>query len=203
MSHLLPKNIRDAIAELTKLPGIGPKSAQRLAFYLLKKPDGQVKLLGDAITKIRDNITLCKDCFMLSTEELCLICADTRRAKNIICIVEQSLDVIAIEKTKDFQGIYHVLHGVISPIDGIGPADLKIEPLLTKVRNATEQIEEVILATNPSLEGETTAMYLQKILYQHVRKITRIALGMPVGGELEYADGLTVTRALEGRREYS
>lgn len=202
MSLLLPSSIRELINELTKLPGIGPKSAQRITFHLLKCPQGHLAHLGQIVGRIREGLQLCHNCFILSTHDVCDICSDEQRNKNMICVVENTLDVIAIEKTREYQGVYHVLHGTISPIDGRGPKDLKIAELVAKIKNTLTPIQEIIVATNPSLEGETTALYLVRLLKPLNIKITRIALGMPVGGELEYADNVTIARALEGRREY-
>ncbi len=201
MNNIIPEHIRIAISELSKLPGIGPKTAQRLAFHLLKQPESHLQNLGEKIAHLRSGTMLCENCFILSAANLCDICQDSSRDQTTVCVVEHTLDVVAIEKTMQYKGLYHVLHGVISPIDGIGPADLRVQELIKRVSQSPTK--EIILATNPSIEGETTALYLVKILKPFKISVTRIALGMPIGGELEYTDDITLKRALEGRREYS
>lgn len=199
---ILPKSIRKLIEELSKLPGIGPKTASRLAFFLLKAKDLDRKLLADAVANLVSELQFCQQCHNLSENLLCQICADKTRDQKQICVVEEPLDVVALEQSQAFRGTYHVLGGVISPIDGIGPEDLKIAELLGRVKGLPGK-NEIIIATNPSLEGEGTAMYLAKQLkkFPHA-KITRIAHGLPIGGDIEYADELTIKKALEGRREY-
>jgi recombination protein RecR len=198
--NIIPKNIQNLIEEFSKLPGIGPKSAQRLTFYLLRKPEQSSVNLGNAAIALRKGIGVCSVCCNFSEDETCLICSDNYRDKSIICVVGESLDAVAIEKTRQFKGVYHVLGGVISPVEGIGPDDLYIKELIYRVRRG--DITEIILATNPNLEGETTALYIQNQLKSTNVSITRIARGLPVGGDLEYADEITLSRALEGRREY-
>ena len=187
------------IEELTKLPGIGAKSAQRLAYHLIKSPIEDSNSLASAIMAIKDKIVLCEICQNITELNPCSICESSQRDNNKICVVEEPLDVISIEKTGAYKGLYHVLHGAISPASGIGPTDIKIQELMSRIEN--KNISEVILATNPSLEGENTAMYLQRIVSPLVAKITRLARGLPVGGNLEYADEITISRALEGRQE--
>ncbi len=199
MSKFLPKSVRTLIEELSKLPGIGPKSAQRLAIYLLHSPDSRLKPLGESILNLKKNVVFCSHCWNVAETDPCLICSDEQRDKRQICVVEEVLDVVALEKTRDFKGLYHVLHGALSPVDGIGPDQLKLEELFVRAANG---VEEVILATNPSLEGEATALYIQKHLRDSPVRITRIARGLPVGGDLEYADEITLSRALQGRSEF-
>ena len=187
------------IEELGKLPGIGAKSAQRLAYHLIKSPIEDSNSLASAIIAIKDKIVLCEICQNITELNPCSICESSQRDNNKICVVEEPLDVISIEKTGAYKGLYHVLHGAISPASGIGPTDIKIQELMSRIEN--KNISEVILATNPSLEGENTAMYLQRIVSPLVAKITRLARGLPVGGNLEYADEITISRALEGRQE--
>lgn len=187
------------IAELNKLPGIGPKSAQRLAFHLLSVSNEEARALAEAIIEAKEKVRYCSVCGDLTELDPCSICQSGNRDGTIICVVEHPRDVIALEKTREFKGFYHVLHGVISPMDGIGPEQLRIRDLLERIRNS--QVQEVVIATNPNVEGEATAMYLAKLLAPLGIKVTRIAHGLPVGGELEYADELTLTRAFLGRRE--
>ncbi|MBI4231589.1 recombination protein RecR [Candidatus Peregrinibacteria bacterium] len=199
MSKFLPKSVRSLIEELSKLPGIGPKSAQRLAIHLLHSPDMRVESLGDAVKGLKAGVVFCKRCWNIGESEPCDICSDAGRDKSIICVVEEVLDVVALEKTGDFNGLYHVLHGALSPVDGVGPDQLKITELLARIGDG---VNEVILATNPSLEGEATALYIQKHLKNFDLRVTRIARGLPVGGDLEYADEVTLSRALTGRSEF-
>ena len=199
MSNFLPKSVRVLIEELTKLPGIGPKSAQRLAIYLLHSPSSRVTPLGEAILKLKENVMFCKECWNIAESDPCKICDDARRDHRIICVVEQILDVVAVEKTGEYKGVYHVLHGTLSPIDSIGPEQLKTEELFERIKKGG--VNEVILATNPSLEGEATVLYIQRHLRESGVRITRIARGLPVGGELEYADEITLSKALQGRVE--
>jgi recombination protein RecR len=191
------------IEAFARLPGIGPKTAQRLTFYLLRAPDAEARTLARALVAVRDEVVFCERCFNISDAPLCPICRDPGREDGTLCVVEEPLDVLAIERTGEFRGRYHVLHGAISPIDGIGPERLKVRELLARVDEAEAEgspIGEVILATNPTLEGEATAMYLGERLEGHVGSVTRIARGLPVGGDLEYADDVTLIRALQGRR---
>ena len=201
---VLPRSVRKLIEELSKLPGIGPKSASRLAFFMLKQSDTDRILLGNAIQNLSANLLFCTQCQNLAENVLCEICSDKNRAQNLICVVEEPLDVVALEQGRSFDGTYHVLGGALSPIDGIGPEQLKFSQLLERLKKFPQDSDiEIIMATNPSLEGESTAMYLAKLLrpIQNV-KITRIAHGLPIGGDIEYADELTISKALEGRREY-
>ena len=187
------------IEEFAKLPGIGPKTAQRLAFYILNSPHEMGSSLAEAIVEAREKITYCSVCCNLTDKDICHICGDVKRNNGVICVVEEARDVVAMEKTREFKGKYHVLQGAISPLDGVGPESLKIKELLSRLKE--EKVEEIILATNPNIEGEATAMYLARLLKPLGLKITRIAHGLPVGGDLEYADEVTLSRALEGRRE--
>jgi recombination protein RecR len=194
----LAKPVTRLVEELSRLPGIGPKTASRLTFYLLRAPKEQAKALSQAIGELHEKIVTCEICYNITEASPCPICRDEARDRSLLCVVEEPLDVIAIERT-GYKGLYHVLGGVISPVDGIGPEDLKIAPLLRRLES--EPVKEVILATNPSLEGESTAIYILRLLKPLKMKVTRIAHGLPVGGDLEYADQVTLTRALEGRRE--
>jgi recombination protein RecR len=187
------------IDALSRLPGIGPKSAQRIAFHLIKSDDRDVEHLSDAITKAKATVRFCERCSNFAETTLCHFCSDDRRDSTTICVVEESRDVVAIEKTGEFRGRYHVLLGAINPLDGIGPEQLKIRELLVRIE--PESVKEVILCMNPNTEGDVTSMYLARILKPLGVKVTRIASGLPVGGDLEYADELTLGRALEGRRE--
>jgi recombination protein RecR len=187
------------IEEFHKLPGVGPKSAQRLTYYLLRMPAAEARALAEAILEVKERIAVCSVCQNVTDTDPCRICANDRRERSMICVVEEPLDILAVERSASYQGTYHVLHGAISPMDGIGPEDLKIEELLGRLRSG--DVTEVILATNPNLEGEATAMYLTRLLSPLGLKVTRLARGLPVGGDLEYADDVTLTRAMEGRQE--
>ncbi len=187
------------IEEFSKLPGIGKRSAERLAFHILKQPDESVKRFSKALTEAKEKITFCPVCQSLTDTTPCSICSNPRRDTSVICVVENPKDILAMEKTKEYSGVYHVLHGVISPIDGVGPDDIKIKELLLRTKD--NSVKEIIMATNPSIEGEATAMYISNLFKNFGIKVTRIAHGLPVGGELEYADEITLTRALEGRHE--
>jgi recombination protein RecR len=187
------------IDELGRLPGVGPKSAQRIAFYLLRVPQEDAARLAQAIVEMKERTTLCTRCFNVAEGELCGVCADPQRDGGLLCVVEDPRDIVAVERTNEHRGRYHVLHGALNPMEGIGPDQLLVRELLGRID--AEQVEEVILCTNPNLEGEATAMYLAKLLTPLGVKVTRIASGLPVGGDLEYADELTLGRALEGRRE--
>ena len=197
----LPEPIQRLIDALSRLPGVGPKTASRLAFYLLRSPDELSSELSEALATIKTDIAYCQRCFNITTagRELCEICADSRRDQNIICVVEEPLDVIALERIGAFEGVYHVLDGTLSPIEGIGPEDLKIQELMERVKDG--EVTEIIIATNPSMEGDATAMFLQGQLKELVARVTRLARGLPVGGDLEYADQNTLQRALSGRQE--
>lgn len=201
MSNFLPKSVRTLIEELSKLPGIGPKSAQRLAIHLLYAPTSRVTPLGEAVLGLKENVMFCNACWNIAESDPCRICSDSNRDQGIICVVEDVLDVVALEKTSEFKGSYHVLHGALSPIDGVGPEQLKIVELFNRIQRGGI-VREVILATNASLEGEATALYIQKHLRDLGVKITRIARGLPVGADLEYADEITLTKALQGRGEF-
>jgi len=225
MISFLPKSIQNLIEEFSKLPGVGPKSAQRLALHLLHSPEKKVQGLGDAVKDLKQGIEFCAVCWNISESTKCRICADGGRNHQQICVVEEILDVVALEKTGEFKGVYHVLHGSLSPVDGIGPEQLKVQALMDRIQvmvgedsvpggmpgiledgglGEEEDNElEIIIATNPGLEGETTALYLLKLIkpFENVR-VTRIARGLPVGGNLDYADEMTITKALQGRVEY-
>jgi recombination protein RecR len=191
------------IEAFSRLPGVGPKTAQRLTFHLLRAPDTEARILAAALIDVRDKVVFCDRCFNISDAPLCPICRDPSRDISRLCVVEEPLDVLALERTGEFRGLYHVLHGAISPIDGVGPERLRIRELLARADEAKRDgapLEEVILATNPTLEGEATAMYLAERLEQSVVVVSRIARGLPVGGDLEYADEVTLIRALQGRR---
>jgi recombination protein RecR len=198
MKNFLPKSVRSLIEEFSKLPGVGPKSAQRLAMHLLHSPHSRISSLGDSVLGLKENVTFCEQCWNIGEENPCGICSDETRDHSLICVVEDVLDAYAIEKTDNYKGLYHVLHGALSPIDGIGPEQLKLEALFKRL----DSVSEVILATNPSLEGEATALYIQKGLLNHKVKVTRIARGLPVGGDLEYADSVTLSRAMNGRGDF-
>ena len=187
------------IEEFGKLPGIGPKSAQRLTYYLLRSPAGEVAALADAIRNLKEKLSLCSVCLNITDSDPCAACRDEERDHSKICIVEEPIDILPLERTKKYRGLYHVLHGVISPSDGIGPDELKIKELLSRLNDSV--VTEVILATNPNLEGEATAMYLQRLISPLGIRITRLARGLPYGADLEYADDVTLSRALEGRQE--
>ena len=203
MSTVVVEPVARLIEAFSRLPGIGPKTAQRLTFHLLRAPDTEARQLAAALVAVRDQVVFCERCFNISDAPVCAICLDPARDQRRLCVVEEPLDVLALERTGELKGLYHVLHGAISPIDGIGPERLRIRELLARVeaaRDAGEPFEEVILATNPTLEGEATAMYLDERLEGAVGLVSRIARGIPVGGDLEYADEVTLIRALQGRR---
>jgi recombination protein RecR len=191
--------IQDLIDELARLPGIGPKSAQRLAFYMVKAPAPDARRLAEAIVAAKDKVRFCRECFGVAEGDLCRICRDPGRDASVICVVEESKDQAAVEKAGVIKGKYHILGGAISPLEGIGPDDLRVQELLDRV--ARDHVEEVILATNPNLEGNATAMYVAALLKPLGIKVTRLASGLPVGGDLEYADEVTLGQALEGRRD--
>ena len=193
--------VQDLVEELTRLPGIGPKTAQRLAFHILKVDHADARRLATAIVGVKEKTRFCARCFNISTDELCEYCSSDRRDPALVCVVEEARDIVAVEKTGEFRGRYHVLGGAISPIDGVGPDDLRIAELLARI--PSEGIEEIIVATNPNVEGEATGMYLARLITPLAVKVTRIASGLPVGGDLEYADEVTLGRAFEGRRELS
>ncbi len=203
----MPAPLIEPVARLieafARLPGIGPKTAQRLTYHLLRAPETEARALATALIAVREQVVFCERCFNISDRPVCSICSDDGRDSRRLCVVEEPLDVLALERTGEFKGLYHVLHGAISPLDGVGPERLKIRELLNRAdeaRRAGEPFEEVVIATNPTLEGEATAMYLAERLEGVVGSVTRIARGLPVGGDLEYADEVTLIRALQGRR---
>ena len=203
MAAPLIEPVARLIEAFARLPGVGPKTAQRLTYHLLRAPDTEARTLAAALVDVRDKVVFCERCFNISEAPVCFICLDPRRDQRRICVVEEPLDVLALERTGELKGLYHVLHGAISPIDGIGPDRLRIRELLARAdaaKAAGAPFEEVIIATNPTLEGEATAMYLAERLEGTVGAVTRIARGIPVGGDLEYADEVTLIRALQGRR---
>ena len=193
--------LQKLIDELGKLPGVGPKSDQRIAFHLIKIPEQDALSLADAIQQAKQKVRFCETCFNMSDEAICEICSDSQRDSSLVCVVEEPRDIVALERTREYKGLYHVLQGAINPIDGIGPEQLKIRELLERLKGNT--VVEVILCTNPNIEGEATAMYLAKLIEPLGIQVSRIASGLPVGGDLEYADELTLGRALEGRRNIS
>jgi recombination protein RecR len=197
----LPPSLQRLINELSKLPGIGPKTAQRLAFYLLKKDNIEIAGLSQAIGQVKNGIVFCSVCGLMADSDPCSIDKDPKRNHAMVCVVEETLDALAIDRTNEYTGVFHVLGGVLNPLEGIGPEQLNIQKLMDRINGGT--IKEIIIATNPSLEGETTAMHIARLLkgYPDI-KVTRIARGLPMGGDLEYADDITLLRALEGRREY-
>ena len=199
MTSVYEGPVQALIDELGRLPGIGPKSAQRIAFYLLKAAPEDANRLARAITEAKARVSWCRRCFNFATGELCAYCLDERRDPTVVCVVEEPRDIVAVERTHEFHGRYHVLQGAIAPIEGIGPEQLRIKELMKRVED--EHVTEVILATNPNIEGEATAMYLARLLKPLEVRVTRPASGLPVGGDLEYADEVTLGRALEGRRE--
>jgi recombination protein RecR len=204
MAGALIEPVARLIEAFSRLPGVGQKTAQRLTFHILRAPDAEARVLAAALVAVREEVVFCEECFNISDAPLCPICRDPGRDQRRLCVVEEPLDVLALERTGEFRGRYHVLHGAISPIDGIGPDRLHIGELLDRVDAASAAdapFEEVILATNPTLEGEATAMYIDERLDGRVGSVTRIARGIPVGGDLEYADDVTLIRALQGRRE--
>lgn len=202
MPEVLPLPIRRLIEEFQKLPGIGPKMAARLTFFLLHAAEGDVEALGSAVYHLRRTLQKCRRCANFAEDRECTICADPKRQSKTVAVVETALDVVALERTGEYRGLYHILGGAINPVEGIGPDELNIAPLLERAKK--EGFSEIILATNPTLEGEATALYLAKVLKEggFGGKVTRIARGLPIGADLEYADELTLTRALEGRKEF-
>ena len=188
------------VEEFHRLPGIGPKTAQRLTYYMIRMPEEHARALAEAVLAVKEQVKMCSRCYNITEFDTCRICSDPNRDQAMICVVEEALDILALERTHSYDGIYHVLHGVISPMNGIGPDDLKIEPLLSRLKDGT--VQELILATNPNLEGEATAMYLQRLLSPLGIRLTRPARGLPVGGDIEYADEATLSRAIEGRQPF-
>jgi recombination protein RecR len=199
MPAVTPEPVTRLIEAFAQLPGIGPKSASRLTFYLLRRPAEQAEALANALLDLKQKIVFCSICFNITEESPCAICRDESRDRSILCVVEEPLDVVAIDRTGEYRGLYHVLHGAISPVEGIGPDELRINELLARLK--AQPVKEVLLATNPNLEGEATAMYVARLLQPLGVRVTRLARGLPVGGDLEYADSITLSRALEGRRE--
>lgn len=203
----IPRAIERVIEGFERLPGIGPKSAQRLGFYLLHVPQENLDEFADALSNLKKEIVLCKNCYNIGNSEICEICSDEKRDKSFICVVEDALDVVALEKSRKFNGVYHVLHGVVDPLNSIGPDDIYIPQLVKRIQESLDsgqKVSEILIATNPTMEGEATAMYIYKqIKNQNPNiKITRIGRGLPIGADIEYADETTLSRALEGRREY-
>jgi recombination protein RecR len=195
----MPVPLRRLVEQLTRLPGVGEKSAMRLAFFLLRADTEYAQALADAVMALKRDIRLCSRCLGFTEQDPCALCADPRRSDDVVCVVEDPADVMAIERAGDFRGRYNVLHGTLAPLEGVGPEHLKVAELLTRLREGS--VREVILATNPTVEGEATALYLAKLIKPIGIKVTRIAHGLPMGGDVEYADSVTLSRALEGRRE--
>jgi len=200
--NILPKSVTRVVESFERLPGIGPKTAQRLAFYLLHVPEDEIKRFADSLTNLKLHTVLCSVCKNVTETDPCSVCSDPRRDHTMICLVEQPTDVLAIEKTGAFHGVYHVLHGSIDPLNNIGPDEIYIADLLKRIKNQVEPVKELIFAMNPTMEGEATAMYIQKQLAGTTIQITRLAHGIPIGGDIEYADEVTLKRALEGRRDF-
>lgn len=205
----IPKAIQNLIESFERLPGIGPKTAQRLTFYLLHVPQGELDKFAASLQNLKKDTVLCSICFTVAETDPCDICSDSQRDSSVICVVEQSLDIFALEKNGKYKGLYHVLHGKIDPLNNIGPDEIYIKQLLDRVKSKESRVEEIILATNPTMEGEATAMYISKQLKSQISnlkaeplKITRIGRGLPVGADIEYADDVTLQRAMEGRSEY-
>jgi recombination protein RecR len=199
MAAVTPEPVTRLIEAFAQLPGVGPKTASRLTFYLLRRPAEQSEALAEALRDLKQKTVFCGSCFNITEQSPCAVCRDDSRDRSILCVVEEPLDVLAIDRTGEFRGLYHVLHGSISPVDGIGPDELRISELMARLE--AEPVQEVLLATNPNLEGEATAMYLARLIQPKGVRVTRLARGLPVGGDLEYADSVTLGRALEGRRE--
>lgn len=203
----IPKAIQNVIDSFERLPGVGPKTAQRLTFYLLHVPQAELDRFSNSLLSLKRDTVLCSTCFTIGETDPCWICSDSHRDRSMVCVVEQPLDVLALEKNGRYKGLYHVLHGKIDPLNNIGPDEIYIPQLLQRVTNESSKIEEVILATNPTMEGEATAMYITKQLRErmngHTVSITRIGRGLPIGADIEYADEVTLQRAMEGRSEYS
>jgi recombination protein RecR len=199
MASVTPESVTRLIEGFAQLPGIGPKTASRLTFYLLRRPAEQAEGLADALRDLKQKTLFCSSCFNITEQNPCSICEDQGRDRSILCVVEEPLDVVAIDRTGEYAGLYHVLHGAISPVEGIGPDELRINELVARLK--AEPVQEVLLATNPNLEGEATAMYVAQLIEPLRVRVTRLARGLPVGGDLEYADAVTLGRALQGRRE--
>jgi recombination protein RecR len=199
MSSVTPEPVTRLIEAFSQLPGVGPKTASRLTFYLLRRPPEQAEALAKALQELKQKVVFCSSCYNITESSPCAVCRDESRDRTTNCVVEEPLDVLAIERTGEYRGLYHVLHGALSPVEGIGPDELRINELVARVKDGT--VKEVLLATNPNLEGEATAMYLQRILQPTGVRITHLARGLPVGGDLEYADTITLSRALQGRQD--
>ncbi len=200
--QVTPAPVTKLIDEFSRLPGIGPKTASRLTFYLLRQPAEQTLSLAEALRDLHEKVIFCSHCFNIAERDPCPVCTDEHRDRSLICVVEEPLDILAIDRTREYHGLYHVLHGVIAPTEGIGPEDLKIAELIGRVQSSETEVREIIIATNPNLEGEATAMYIARQFEGSSGiKLTRLARGLPAGGDLEYADELTLSRALSGRSE--
>lgn len=199
--QITPAPVTKLIDEFSRLPGVGPKTASRLTFYLLRNPADRAVSLAEALQELHEKVKFCSQCFNIDERDPCAFCTNENRDRAIICVVEEPLDVLAIERTREYHGLYHVLHGVIAPTEGVGPEDLKISELLGRVQSSATPVREIIIATNPNLEGEATAMYIARQFEGANIKLTRLARGLPVGGDLEYADEITLGRALSGRSE--
>jgi len=199
MATVTPEPVTRLIEAFSQLPGIGPKTASRLTFYLLRRPAEQALALAEALKELKQKVVFCTSCFNITEASPCAVCRDEGRDRTVICVVEEPLDVLAIERTGEYRGQYHVLHGALSPVEGIGPDELRINELVARAK--AEAVQEVLLATNPNLEGEATAMYIARLLQPLQVRVTRLARGLPVGGDLEYADAITLSRALQGRQE--
>lgn len=195
-----PKSVERLISELAKLPGIGEKTAQRLAFHLINQPKEDLEDLSNSLLGVKDSIHLCPNCFTITDQEICEICSNPKRNQEVICVIEDTRDLYALERTHEFDGLYHVLHGVISPLEGVGPQDIKAKELIERLKDLP--VKEVIMATNPSPEGEATAMYLKNLITPAGIKVTRLAKGVPIGADMEFVDEITLTKALEGRVEF-
>jgi recombination protein RecR len=201
MQQVTPAPVTKLIDEFSRLPGIGPKTASRLTFYLLRHSADRALTLAQALKELHEKVLFCSTCFNIAESDPCPVCSDEYRDRSVICVVEEPLDVLAIERTREYHGLYHVLHGKISPVEGIGPEELKIAELVERVNTSEVEVREIIVATNPNLEGEATAMYISRQFAGGQLKLTRLARGLPVGGDLEYADEITLSRALSGRSE--
>lgn len=199
--QVTPSPVTKLIDEFSRLPGVGPKTASRLTFYLLRRPPDQTVALAEALRDLHEKVLFCSHCFNIAESDPCVVCTDEHRDRTTICVVEEPLDILAIERTREYHGLYHVLHGVIAPTEGVGPEDLKITELVGRIHTGEPEVREIIIATNPNLEGEATAMYIARQLEGSDVTLTRLARGLPAGGDLEYADELTLSRALSGRSE--
>jgi recombination protein RecR len=200
----IPKAIQNVVESFERLPGIGPKSAERLTFYLLHVPQGELDRFAESVQNLKKDTTICSNCFNIGETDPCSICQDPHRNRSLVCVVEQPLDVIALEKSKKYSGVYHVLNGKIDPLNNIGPDEIRINELIRRIKNEESEIKEIILATNPTMEGEATAMYISKKIKEQdpTIKVSRIGRGLPIGADIEYADPTTLDRAMEGRSEY-